>query len=168
MSDCVATVASREPVRGGGAGVLRLKRKHTDVHAADGGAGIRPAVAKGSASGSSAVVGAAVASEGAAPAAAAAAAAAAATTTTAGTAGKVGKVGKVGNGNSVSRRSSRAQFIAILHGMIQKEAGLVVSWADEGKSFLIKAPQRFAETLLLGYCGHKTFTSFERQMNFYR
>ena len=68
MSDCVATVASREPVRGGGAGVLRLKRKHTDVHAADGGAGIRPAVAKGSASGSSAVVGAAATA--AAPAAA--------------------------------------------------------------------------------------------------
>lgn len=159
MSDCVAAApSSREPVRDGAD--VRLKRKRTDAHAADGGAGKWPAVAKGSVSGSSAVVGAAVASAGASEGAAPAAATAA--TTTAGTAGKVG------NGNSVSRRSSRAQFITILHGMIQTEAGSVVSWADEGKAFLIKAPQRFAETLLLEYCGHKTFTSFERQMNFYR
>lgn len=72
------------------------------------------------------------------------------------------------NGNSVSRRSSRAQFISTLHTLIKNEAGALISWTDDGKAFLIRDPDLFAETMLLEYCGHKTFTSFERQMNFYR
>ena len=73
-----------------------------------------------------------------------------------------------GNGNSTKRRSSRAQFIGILHRLVTKENGRIVEWTEGGRAILIKKPELFAEKLLFKYCGHKTFTSFERQMNFYR
>ena len=63
---------------------------------------------------------------------------------------------------------SRAQFVFKLHDMICKENGDIVQWIDGGSAFLIKDPSLFAKRLLPVYCGHKTFTSFERQMNFYR
>ena len=63
---------------------------------------------------------------------------------------------------------SRAQFVFKLHALICKENGDIVQWIDGGSAFLIKEPALFAKQLLPVYCGHKTFTSFERQMNFYR
>lgn len=63
---------------------------------------------------------------------------------------------------------SRAQFVFKLHALICKENGDIVQWIDGGSAFLIKEPASFAKQLLPVYCGHKTFTSFERQMNFYR
>ena len=63
---------------------------------------------------------------------------------------------------------TRAQFIEKLHQMIETEDGKIVAWLPDGLSFLIKNPDLFAKRLLPKYCGHTTFTSFERQMNFYR
>ena len=63
---------------------------------------------------------------------------------------------------------SRAQFVFKLHALLCKEDGDIVQWIDGGSAFLINDPNSFATRLLPIYCGHKTFTSFERQMNFYR
>ena len=68
----------------------------------------------------------------------------------------------------VKKPTNRAQFIPKLHTMISEEDGSIVEWLPDGLSFLIKDPTLFATLLLPKYCGHKTFTSFERQMNFYR
>ena len=68
----------------------------------------------------------------------------------------------------VKKPTNRAQFIPKLHTMISEENGSIVEWLPDGLSFLIKDPTLFATSLLPKYCGHKTFTSFERQMNFYR
>jgi hypothetical protein len=67
-----------------------------------------------------------------------------------------------------NKKDTRAQFIFKLHKMISTEGGNIVEWTSDGSAFLIKNPDLFATHLLPKYCGHKTFTSFERQMNFYR
>jgi|TARA_B100000780_G_C20923597_1_gene368026 hypothetical protein len=64
--------------------------------------------------------------------------------------------------------ATRAQFIFKLHTMVGTEDANIVTWIKDGSAFLIKQPEMFAKHLLPKYCGHKTFTSFERQMNFYR
>ena len=66
------------------------------------------------------------------------------------------------------KKTSRAQFITKLHTMLTKENGTIIRWTADGTAFLILKPLLFACNLLPKYCGHKTFTSFERQMNFYR
>ena len=64
---------------------------------------------------------------------------------------------------------AKKRFVDILFDILQqKEYSKLISWYDNGTSFVIWKPAVFAEKVLPIHFSHKKFASFERQTNFYR
>ena len=64
--------------------------------------------------------------------------------------------------------SPRAHFILKLHAIITEEDGDIVQWSFDGSTFTVKQPEMFEKCILPKLCSHKTYSSFERQMHFYK
>ena len=66
--------------------------------------------------------------------------------------------------------SPRAHFILKLHvhAIITEEDSDIVQWSFDGSTFTVKQPEMFEKCILPKLCSHKTYSSFERQMHFYR
>ena len=63
---------------------------------------------------------------------------------------------------------TKKRFVDILFDILQqKEYSKVISWYDNGTSFVIWKTAVFAEKVLPIHFSHKKFASFERQANFY-
>ncbi|KAK1260786.1 Heat stress transcription factor B-4 [Acorus gramineus] len=61
-----------------------------------------------------------------------------------------------------------APFLSKTYELIERpENGHVVSWSEDGTSFVVWSPQEFSEVLLPKYFKHCNFSSFVRQLNTY-
>jgi heat shock transcription factor, other eukaryote len=77
-----------------------------------------------------------------------------------------GQVPKAGGGRGVGGRP--APFLTKTHQMVEERAtDEVVSWAEQGRSFVVWKPVEFARDLLPLHFKHCNFSSFVRQLNTY-
>ncbi|GAA6048854.1 hypothetical protein JCM3770_003653 [Rhodotorula araucariae] len=63
---------------------------------------------------------------------------------------------------------TQAAFVHKVWSMVETPAlQNLISWAPDGKSFLVYSPEEFARTVLPQFFKHSNFASFLRQLNFY-
>ncbi|KAL3802367.1 hypothetical protein HJC23_007192 [Cyclotella cryptica] len=58
-------------------------------------------------------------------------------------------------------------FLTKTYHMIDKTSPDIASWSENGDSFIIRDPEKFAAEILPQYFKHSNFSSFARQLNFY-
>jgi len=58
-------------------------------------------------------------------------------------------------------------FLRKTYQMLESCPTAIAAWSAKGDSFLIKDPDRFAQTVIPQYFSHNNFSSFVRQLNFY-
>jgi HSF-type DNA-binding len=66
------------------------------------------------------------------------------------------------------RGAGPAPFLTKTHQMVEApETDDIISWGEEGKSFVVRKPVEFARDLLPVHFKHNNFSSFVRQLNTY-
>ena len=73
-----------------------------------------------------------------------------------------------GKSKKVSTTQGPAPFLAKTYDLVdESQTDSVVSWTDDGQSFVVWRPDAFARDLLPLYFKHNNFSSFVRQLNTY-
>lgn len=74
-------------------------------------------------------------------------------------------------GSSHSKTTDAPIFLRktfhLIESLTEKEGGEIASWTSDGKSFVVKDPDRFAAEAVPQCFNHHKFSSFVRQLNFY-
>lgn len=52
--------------------------------------------------------------------------------------------------------------------MVNTSDPAIISWADDGETFVVKDPDRFEQEVIPKFFKHRKFSSFVRQLNFYK
>jgi hypothetical protein len=81
--------------------------------------------------------------------------------------GGAGGSGGGGGGGSSSGGREQPLFLRKTYQMLENCPADIAGWSEKGDSFMIKDPDRFAQTVIPQYFSHSNFSSFVRQLNFY-
>ena len=78
-----------------------------------------------------------------------------------------GGSGRGGGGSGGAGGREQPLFLRKTYQMLESSPKAIAAWSVKGDSFLIKDPDRFAQTVIPQYFSHSNFSSFVRQLNFY-
>jgi len=79
----------------------------------------------------------------------------------------VNQSGNVGN-VVLPQYYNRGPFLQKTHSMITQCDEKIAKWAPDGNRFMIMNIEKFEKEIIPQYFGHSNFSSFERQLNYYR
>lgn len=68
----------------------------------------------------------------------------------------------------ISKKNDISTFINKTFNILEdKEISDIISWTDNGNSFIVKNKEKFESMVLPRYFKHRKFSSFVRQLNMY-